>query len=152
MNGIEFTFEKLRKKSHHPDYKQLNLAGRCLSDLLFCSRCPTGTRICDEHKESIHVFLLLAFNITGVRYYLNIDRCAYGGLRETGDRITGRKRVYGADVFAVDDMCYNAYYYNENKSSWIKYNSVSWKKFRNLYCSPSPPRQPTVTEDNSVDQ
>lgn len=119
VNGIEFTFEKLRKKSHHPDYKQLNLA---------------------------------AFNITGVRYYLNIDRCAYGGLRETGDRITGRKRVYGADVFAVDDMCYNAYYYNENKSSWIKYNSVSWKKFRNLYCSPSPPRQPTVTEDNSVDQ
>ena len=39
--------------------------------------------------------------IPGVRYYLNIDRCAYGYVT-TGDIPIGTKRIRGATVFGVD--------------------------------------------------
>ena len=78
-----------------------------------------------------------AFHITGVRYYLNIDLCAYGSLRITKDTNTGHRVVAGADIFAVDDNCFHAYYVNENKANhWVKYNSVSWFEKRNIFCFP----------------
>ena len=71
-----------------------------------------------------------------VRYYRNIDRCAYGGLSNTQDNTLKKKRVYGADVYAVDAKCFNAFYYDEGHDRWVKYNSVSWLKFHNLFCVP----------------
>lgn len=97
VNGIEFTFRRLMKKTNH-NYKPMN-----------------GT---------------------GIRYYLNIDRCAYGGERSTRDATTGQKRVYGPDVYAVDKECHYVYYYSEAPSKWYRYDSVSWEKHKNIHCVP----------------
>ena len=77
----------------------------------------------------------------GYRYYLNIDRCAYGQLRETRDATLGQKKVYGPEMFAVDPKCWHAYYYTDVKEEWTQYISVSWPKKQNLFCHPEPPNR-----------
>ena len=72
-----------------------------------------------------------------MKYYRNIDRCAYGGLSSTRDSSLGKKRVYGPDVYAVDTECFDAYYYDEGRARWTQYNSVTGRrKFKNLFCTP----------------
>ena len=62
----------------------------------------------------------------GYRYYLNIDRCAYGQLRDTKDRATGQKEVHGPKIFAVDRKCWHAYFYTDVniKEEWKPYSGV----------------------------
>ena len=92
--------------------------------------------------------ILLKYNLqTGVKYYRNIDRCVYDGLSSTRDSTSGKKRVYGPDVYAVDTECFDAYYYDEGRARWTKYNSVSWRKFKNLFCIPHSKYKNNTTSD-----
>ena len=74
--------------------------------------------------------------IRGVHYYLNIDRCAYGYVT-SGDVPTGRKRVRGPTVFAVDKKCFRPYYFDESSFMWTVYNSSSWMHYQNICCTPN---------------
>ena len=67
---------------------------------------------------------------TDTHYYLNLDRCAYGGIRHTADRIDGTPIVRGAQMFAVDHNC-----------SVVYYHSTIWKAYRssrNIRCNSHP--------------
>ena len=79
----------------------------------------------------------------GYRYYLNIDRCAYGQLRDTKDRATGQKEVHGPKIFAVDRKCCRAYFYTDVtiKEEWKPYPGVYWPKYRNIFCHLEPPNR-----------
>lgn len=83
----------------------------------------------------------IKFYFVGYLYYLNIDRCAYGQLRETKDIVLGQKEVYGPTIFAVDEKCWHAFFYDEVNEEWKRYRSVSWPNYRNLYCDPEPPNR-----------
>lgn len=64
----------------------------------------------------------------GYRYYLNIDRCAYGGI-QMADLNTGRKAIRGADIFAIDFECKHVFYYNEIiPEKWVHYRSSKMVK------------------------
>lgn len=72
-----------------------------------------------------------------MRYYLNIDLCAYGGNeRNSIDDTTGMKKVHGPELFAVDHKCFFAYQYFEAIHSWYRIKNVSWELHKNLECTP----------------
>ena len=77
--------------------------------------------------------------ILEIRYFLNVDRCAYGGLQEYADNSLGWKRVAGPTVFAVGPLCNFVYYYDEQPSGgWVMYNSARWDWLRRVHCDPEP--------------
>lgn len=88
VNGIEFSWEALRKK--------MNLKFRPLDD-------------------------------PGVRYYLNIDRCAYGGIVLVRSLLDNTPQVRGAEVLAVNSDCSQVFY---NDVVWRPYQSASSKDIR----------------------
>ncbi|XP_065639601.1 uncharacterized protein LOC136071759 [Hydra vulgaris] len=73
-------------------------------------------------------------NITGVRYYMNIDRCAYKSNTQSSNSVLTNPVTYGHDVFAVDKECYNAFYFKDEK--WWRYDFVSWETKQNIFCHP----------------
>lgn len=91
VHGIEFTFEKLKKKM----------------DLNFGK-----------------------INYTDAHYYLNLDRCAHGGIRPVGSPLDGKEMVRGAEVVAVDYNCTIVYYHAEE---WTPYASG-----RDIVCTAHP--------------
>jgi len=62
------------------------------------------------------------------RYYLNIDRCAYGGIRTTPDQATGLKRVSGPELFAVNHDCTIVKQYFEVIHNWTTIKSTTKEK------------------------
>ena len=86
------------------------------------------------------------FDITGVsgkkHYYLNVDRCAYGGtIKLSGglNHIANSKQVCGPMIFAVNHNCTRVYYYQEAPNEgWVKYKSVNKYPdlFKQLKCEP----------------
>ena len=86
------------------------------------------------------------FDITGVpgkkHYYLNVDRCAYGGtIKLSGGvkDIANSKQVCGPMIFAVNHNCTRVYYYQDAPhEGWVKYKSVNYYPdlFKQLKCKP----------------
>lgn len=86
------------------------------------------------------------FGITGVpgkkHYYLNVDRCAYGGtIKLSGGvkDIANSKQVCGPMIFAVNQNCTRVYYYQDAPhEGWVKYKSVNYYPdlFKQLKCEP----------------
>ncbi|XP_047140005.1 uncharacterized protein LOC105843326 isoform X2 [Hydra vulgaris] len=75
-------------------------------------------------------------NLTGVKYYLNTDRCAYRSIIQSRNVRLTTPVVFGPDVFAVDKKCYHAFYYDEPEEDWQRYTSVSWETKQNIFCQP----------------
>ena len=63
-------------------------------------------------------------------YYLNLDRCAYGGIRHVRSHLDNKEMVRGAEVVAVDHNCTTVYYHSER---WVPYESG-----RDIVCSAHP--------------
>lgn len=91
VHGIEFTWDKLKKKM------ALNF-GR--------------------------------INYTDAHYYLNLDRCAYGGIRLVGSPLDNKEMVRGAEIVAVDQNCTTVYYHSEE---WSPYETG-----RDIVCTAHP--------------
>lgn len=91
VHGIEFTWEKLKKKLDLPD----------------------------DCKQ---------YNASGMHYYLNIDRCAYG------ERIVldHKPQIRGPELFAVNSNCTKVYYVECEIHKWTKYTSA-----QHIKCHPS---------------
>jgi len=66
----------------------------------------------------------------GAHYYLNVDRCAYGGVVTVKSHLDKTPQVRGPEVFAVDSDCSHAYF--ELNGLWKVY--VSGRDFK---CVPS---------------
>ena len=62
-----------------------------------------------------------------MHYYLNIDRCAAGGIRLVSSPLDGLPMVRGAEVFAVNDNCTEVYWHGDK---WSIY-----KTGRDMTCS-----------------
>ena len=68
----------------------------------------------------------------GVRYYLNIDRCAYGGVIAVRSLLDGTPQVRGAEILAakyVNSKCTEVYYNDDEV--WKRYRSAI-----NIHCKP----------------
>ena len=67
-------------------------------------------------------------------YYLNVDRCAFGGETKQSalfKDIPNNKEVCGPIIFAVNQNCSAVYYYQDSPyEGWQQYQSV--KKHKNL--------------------
>ena len=72
--------------------------------------------------------------LLGVRYYLNIDRCAQKTLRDKPNKILGLKPVYGPTLFALNEFCNQSYYQSSN-GRWKRYASTPSIAVK---CCPSP--------------
>ena len=90
-----------------------------------------------EVKEENVYFLSLAkllsftlFLISDAHYYLNLDRCAYGGIRPVGSPMDGKEMVRGAEIVAVNHNCTSVYYHSEE---WTPYDSD-----RDIVCTAHP--------------
>ncbi|XP_065640160.1 uncharacterized protein LOC105845005 isoform X2 [Hydra vulgaris] len=73
-------------------------------------------------------------NITGTRYYMNIDCCAHRPFIQRSNIPLTHPVTYGPELFAVDKECYNVFYYQ--KDNWLRYDSISWKNKKNIFCEP----------------
>ncbi|KAL9987607.1 hypothetical protein ACROYT_G001944 [Oculina patagonica] len=69
-------------------------------------------------------------NAPGVRYYLNIDRCAYGGVIAVSSFLDNTPQVRGAEVLAVNSNGTQVYYNDDG--IWHPYISA-----RNIRCQPA---------------
>lgn len=69
-------------------------------------------------------------NYTDAHYYLNLDRCAYGGIRPVGSPLDGKEMVRGAEVVAVNHNCSIVYFHSEE---WTPYSSG-----RDIICTAHP--------------
>ena len=73
-------------------------------------------------------------------YYLNLDRCAYGGSLKLSAPVKGianQKQVCGPIIFAVNQNCTAVYYQQEAPNEgWIRYKSVNLYSdlFKRLKC------------------
>ena len=76
----------------------------------------------------IRVFFVLIFK--GVHYFLNIDRCAYGGVIHVSSFLDNTPQVRGAEVLAVNSECTQVYYHDDG--IWQPYISA-----RNIRCQPA---------------
>jgi len=71
-------------------------------------------------------------NITGFRFYYNVERCANFGKIDS-DSVEKRKSVGGPMVFSLDPSCKYAYYFGTVRNKWCRYRSAS-----NVKCIPPP--------------
>jgi hypothetical protein len=83
------------------------------------------------------------------RYYLNINRCAYGNDFEYVTP-SGRHIYRGPNIFAVDEKCFYSFYYNDRLHIWVRYNSTSWPKKQNIVCDPKSPWKKNTTKIDEV--
>lgn len=61
----------------------------------------------------------------GVRYYLNIDRCAYGGVIAVSSLLDNTPQVRGAEILAVNcEPGRKKVYYNDD-GIWKHYGSAT---------------------------
>ena len=57
-------------------------------------------------------------------YYLNVDRCAYGGLLKLSANVKG---LCGPYIFAVNNNCTAVYYHQDAPhAGWERYQSVRY--------------------------
>ena len=71
-----------------------------------------------------------SFSIADAHYYLNLDRCAHGGVRPVGSPLDGKEMVRGAEIVAVDQSCTTVYYHAEE---WEPYETG-----RDIVCTAHP--------------
>jgi len=70
----------------------------------------------------------LFFLVSGVHYYLNTDRYAYGGIIPVRSLLDNTPQVLGAEVFAVNSECTQIFF--EEDGTWKPYRSA-----RNIHCT-----------------
>ena len=75
-------------------------------------------------------------------YYLNWDRCAYGGANKLSAQVQGisnNKQICGPIIFAINFNCSIVYYYQDKPDDgWKNYTSVENKDLRDyLKCMPA---------------
>ncbi|XP_065640149.1 uncharacterized protein LOC100207736 isoform X2 [Hydra vulgaris] len=58
-------------------------------------------------------------NMKGFRYYLNVKKCAFSGIRENENSLS--YDIYGPDEFAIDKNCTKVYYYDDIHNIWKPY-------------------------------
>lgn len=94
----------------------------------------------EDHKEILVITPLtcwflpnFSFFISDAHYYLNLDRCAYGGIRLVGSPLDGKEMVRGAEIVAVNHNCSTVYYHAEY---WTPYLSG-----RDIVCTAHPLRK-----------
>ena len=74
-----------------------------------------------------------------MRYFVNIDRCAYGGPHSVDTGSGVKEEMSGPNVFAIDRECNQVYYHNGNPPAhWKLYNSARWDTYCNVFCDPLP--------------
>ncbi|PFX23603.1 uncharacterized protein LOC111332759 [Stylophora pistillata] len=78
-------------------------------------------------------------NYTDAHYYLNLDRCAYGGIRHVRSHLDNKEMVRGAEVVAVDHNCTTVYFHSE---VWTPYESG-----RDIVCN-THPTKPELKEND----
>lgn len=76
------------------------------------------------------VFNSIFFLSSDAHYYLNLDRCAYGGIRLVGSPLDNKEMVRGAEIVAVDQKCTTVYYHGEE---WSPYETG-----RDIVCTAHP--------------
>ena len=57
-----------------------------------------------------------------MHYYLNIDRCAYGGVVHVASRLDNIPQVRGPEIFAVNSEYAQVYYHDDGE--WHPYISA----------------------------
>ncbi|KAL9987610.1 hypothetical protein ACROYT_G001948 [Oculina patagonica] len=67
-------------------------------------------------------------NVSGARYYLNIDRCAWGGVITVRSVLDNTPQVRGAEVLAVNSECTQVYYNDDG--IWKRYESTTKSSIR----------------------
>lgn len=99
-----------------------------------------------EQKMSPHLDGIPPLNSTAVpgehHYYLNWDRCAYGGANKLSAQVQGisnNKQICGPIIFAINFNCSIVYYYQDKPNDgWKNYTSVENKDLRDyLKCIPA---------------
>ncbi|XP_020603148.1 uncharacterized protein LOC110042140 isoform X2 [Orbicella faveolata] len=101
----------------------------------------------DELREKLsHLDDVPPVNSTKVpgkhHYYLNVDRCAFGGNLKLSAHVKGipsNKQVCGPIIFAVNYNCSAVYYYQESPhEGWKRYQSVKHYSYlrKFLQCKP----------------
>ena len=65
-----------------------------------------------------------------MHYYLNIDRCAYGGVVQVSSWLDNTPQVRGAEIVAVNSECTQVYYHDDG--AWKPYKSA-----RDIRCAPA---------------
>lgn len=58
-----------------------------------------------------------------MHYYLNVDRCAYGGVIAVSSHLDHKPQVRGPEVFAVNFNCSSVYY--EMNAKWHAYGTAT---------------------------
>ncbi|KAK3739027.1 hypothetical protein QZH41_010488 [Actinostola sp. cb2023] len=61
-------------------------------------------------------------NATGMHYYLNLERCAYGGIVPVKSHLDHTPQVRGAEVFVVDPSCSRVFF--EQNAKWHIYGTA----------------------------
>ncbi|XP_074634153.1 uncharacterized protein LOC141892713 [Acropora palmata] len=96
-----------------------------------------------DHVKQLEYTIPDHIRVSGKKhYYLNVDRCAYGGtIKLSGglNDIANSKQVCGPMIFAVNHNCTRVYYYQEAPNEgWVKYKSVNKYAdlFKHLKCEP----------------
>lgn len=84
-----------------------------LNNIVF--RFGDVTILHNNNKKNVSLF-------PGVHYYLNIHRCAYGGVIPVRSLLDGTPQVRGAEVFAVNSDCKQVFY--EEGGTWKPYISA----------------------------
>ncbi|KAJ7365891.1 hypothetical protein OS493_002617 [Desmophyllum pertusum] len=75
-------------------------------------------------------------------YYLNVDRCAFGGATKLSAHVEGisnNEAVCGPIIFGVNHNCSSVYYYQDSPhAGWKQYQSVKYYKILHdtLKCKP----------------
>ena len=77
------------------------------------------------------------------RYYMNINRCAYGNNALYIDN--GRRIYRGPELFAIDEKCFYVFYYYGRLHKWAKYRSADWTTRQNVHCDPPSPYKTKAT-------
>ncbi|XP_078355238.1 uncharacterized protein LOC144639830 [Oculina patagonica] len=99
-----------------------------------------------KHKLSPHLEGVPPMNSTREpgkhHYYLNVDRCAFGGNNKLSAPVKGipnNKEVCGPIIFVVNKNCSAVYYYQDKPDEgWIEYWSVQNNTYlhKTLKCKP----------------
>ena len=120
-NGIEFRWEGLKQKLSPELEHVAPITRKWQSDLIY---------LLSFRDFEVKCASFLTGNSQKFHYYLNVDRCAYGGSLKLSANVKGisnRKQVCGPIIFAVNSNCTAVYYYQDAPNAgWKRYQSVRY--------------------------
>ena len=66
-----------------------------------------------------------------IHYFINTNRCVFGGVRTVGSLLDNIKPVRGAEVLALSETVDSVWYYLTKYKVWLEYqtaNNIKWIK------------------------